>query len=392
MINNQNNQLNKYITMINVKFPDIDIFTNRDDDRTYMRDICESKELFTLVYDECNGFEFKPTKLAYVLFELQKYKDVVNDEFLKKFLSLKNIESMRKQLFKPDSRKRSLLWIASCEGHEDIVEALLIAGSKLESRTDGCTPLWIASSNGHENIVKVLINAGSKVEACNGEYTPLGVASSNGHVGVIKILINAKAKLTIRCKSNPLWIASSNGHLEVVKILLGLKAGVKKEDHKNTSTPLWIASCNGHENIVKALIYAGSNKEEINDGHTPLSIAKINKHVSVISILGGTVDDISLIDAVTSNNTSIVKRLLETGVSVDGFHQAFLNKNIDILRLLSLHVEVRYNTDCCPICLENVDGDDVITLKCGHSVHFTCQFLYMREGESSMCTVCRQTL
>ena len=62
------------------------------------------------------------------------------------------------------------LWIASQEGHTEIVELLINKGVAIDLvDKDGVTPLWIASDNGHKEIVKLLIGKGANANKVNLE-------------------------------------------------------------------------------------------------------------------------------------------------------------------------------------------------------------------------------
>ena len=56
------------------------------------------------------------------------------------------------------------LFLASWQGHTDIVNVLIVAGADVEiGRNDGMTPLMMASKRGHVDIVKILLAAGADV-------------------------------------------------------------------------------------------------------------------------------------------------------------------------------------------------------------------------------------
>ena len=90
------------------------------------------------------------------------------------------------------------LYIASQEGHLNVVEALLRAGAlPNKARTsDGNTPLYIASHGGHLNVVEALLRAGALPNSApNNGVTPLLIAAHQGHLKIIDILIREGADL-----------------------------------------------------------------------------------------------------------------------------------------------------------------------------------------------------
>eukprot|EP00951_Prasinocladus_malaysianus_P002303 scaffold16320_cov25-Prasinocladus_malaysianus.AAC.1 len=70
------------------------------------------------------------------------------------------------------------LWIASANGHLDVV-ATLRWRVKLEPRAiDGATALWVAAENGHEACVQSLIDGGAEVNVRSiDQRTPLHIAA-----------------------------------------------------------------------------------------------------------------------------------------------------------------------------------------------------------------------
>jgi len=65
-----------------------------------------------------------------------------------------------------------------------------------KANKDGFTPLYIASQEGHLDLVKLLIEKGAEINKIGkvGE-TPLYIASENGHLGVAKYLMQNVKKL-----------------------------------------------------------------------------------------------------------------------------------------------------------------------------------------------------
>jgi len=82
------------------------------------------------------------------------------------------------------------LFIASQNGHTEIVKALLTRGAAInQARTDGATPLLIASYNGHTATVQALLAAGANVnQACTDGATPLSIAAIRGHVEHMEVV------------------------------------------------------------------------------------------------------------------------------------------------------------------------------------------------------------
>ena len=64
------------------------------------------------------------------------------------------------------------------------------------------------------------------------------------------------------------------------------------------------------------------------------------------------------------------------------------NENYIFNYLNSLEKTKSFNEDC-PICIEKIDKNN-ITLPCGHSFHMDCIHVWLKEGDSMVCPVCRK--
>ena len=151
------------------------------------------------------------------------------------------------------SINRTPLWIA-CRGifvasnnnykcNLKVVQALLEQNDVdifLSKTPENISPLYVASEQGHADVVKALLlhrNKHYKREMYNyprsdtGE-TPLYAAAKNGHIDVVRQLINKDL--------NP------DVDLNEFKSLKG--------DIFDGATPIWVAACNAHEDVVEVLV------------------------------------------------------------------------------------------------------------------------------------------
>ena len=108
------------------------------------------------------------------------------------------------------------------------------------------------------------------------EQSLLYVASWNGHIDVVRKLLDAGADVGKPSKYGvtPLHVSSHNGEKEVVKLLLENGADVAATDFYG-DTPLHHAAVRSHNNdVIDLLVTGGSDDDKRNNrGETPLATA-----------------------------------------------------------------------------------------------------------------------
>lgn len=146
-----------------------------------------------------------------------------------------------------------LLYIASYQGHHQILEMLVRRRFDLNAQITGCSALHMASAEGHQSIVKILLDHGAHVDLQDylGEHSLLR-ASMNGHVPVVRTLLENGADVNAQSgerQRSALHTASENGHESIVQILLEHGANVDARDHMGQSALHLVSSGGGNYEV-----------------------------------------------------------------------------------------------------------------------------------------------
>ena len=254
----------------------------------------------------------------------------------------------------------SLLSVASREGHDQIVEMLLIQGADVNGQIDGWSALHFASRNGHESTVRILLDKSAHAGLqSQGGSTALLLALKTDHVGVAKLLLENGTNVNARDDDgySALHYAVMKDYESIVRLLLDLEADLDARD-QNGDHPLSLASKAGHESIVKLLLDHGADVNVRSVEHdTPLSLASKSGHESTVKLLLDHEADVnvrngkhdtSLLLASKKNHESTVKLLLDHGADVNA-----QNKRTDS----ALHMTARINNDAITKLLLDYGAD-----------------------------------
>jgi ankyrin repeat protein len=184
-----------------------------------------------------------------------------------------------------DSWRMTALHNASAQGSARAVAALLeadaAAGATVNAQdTYGRTALVLASVNGHEGAVRALLAGGARQGLLgNAGRTALHLAAANGHTGVVRLLCaapGAPVDAQDSDGSSPLLLASRNGSEDAVRILLARGAQQGLRDSGGMAA-LHQAASYGYAGIVEMLCTAPGAAAALalrdGKGRTPLAAA-----------------------------------------------------------------------------------------------------------------------
>lgn len=182
------------------------------------------------------------------------------------------------------------LFLASENGHLDVVKELIKQGAYINKGTDsGATPLLAASLNGHVKVVNELLDNRASIDQADNDdgNTPLHGASWYDYVDVVRALVEDGADVTVKDRNGdtPLHIASGEGFLDVVKALYQAGANINEVNNDN-DTPVSTAAHHGHLEVVKYLMEMGADIDlRDNEEMRPIDLASEENHINVVNLL-----------------------------------------------------------------------------------------------------------
>jgi ankyrin repeat protein len=136
---------------------------------------------------------------------------------------------------------------AAGTGNIEVVKQHLAAGTDVNAKDGGGTPLWYAADHGHKEVAELLIAKGADVNARDDVgRTPLHIAAIYGYKEIAELLIAKGADVNAKIEGGgtPLHIAAHLGHKEVAELLIAKGADVNAKiegGNAKWETPLDLA-------------------------------------------------------------------------------------------------------------------------------------------------------
>ena len=98
-------------------------------------------------------------------------------------------EPQKVVIVNPPQRPDISIYDAAWGGNIEAVKQHLAAGTDVNAKDSGWTPLTVAANNGHKEIVELLIAKGADVNAKDDDgYTPLDGAVDEGQIEIAALL------------------------------------------------------------------------------------------------------------------------------------------------------------------------------------------------------------
>ncbi|MFH4981776.1 hypothetical protein AB6A40_008485 [Gnathostoma spinigerum] len=189
-----------------------------------------------------------------------------------------------------DNEARTPLHYAALMGHLTMVEKLLAASAKNETRDCyGVSPAHYAAQRGHVEVVELLLRSvdGKEQYDSDGRSCLMWAVIANKETMVKYLLSNYEVDRNYRDKYGytALHHAAHVGSLELVKVLV--KHGWNIHDMDNSgATPLHLAAGKGYTDVVRLLIMIGANGECVDSqGRTPIFFACLGGQAHTLKVM-----------------------------------------------------------------------------------------------------------
>ena len=152
---------------------------------------------------------------------------------------------------------------AAKTGNIEAVQAHLAAGTNINAKDGGFTPLHLAIGN--KEIVQLLITKGADVNARSVVgWTPLQYATGDNKKDVVELLIAEGADVNAKGGiggGTSLYLAAMSGHKELVELLIAADADVNVRESQLGMTPLDMADDKGTADLLRK--HGGKTGEEL---------------------------------------------------------------------------------------------------------------------------------
>ena len=237
-------------------------------------------------------------KITFPLFKACGCGNITLVNILLKYLT-------EEQVNRQNNMGATALWIASCNGHLDIVLSLLQKGAKSNIQNlKGDSPLIPACQKGYVSVVEALIEAGASLDCYNkNRDNPIIICCRTGQNKVLEVLLKTLSKenldfilndMTNAAQIdgfNPILAAAEVNKVECINVLHSFGANINiKTSNDNPiikgATPLHLASHYNRFAAVKILLELNADINALTaDNSSSLHIAVKGKYLDIADYL-----------------------------------------------------------------------------------------------------------
>jgi len=303
-------------------------------------------------------------------------------------------------LNKQNNKGTTALWIASCNRHVDIVNALLDNGVNPNIPNEkGDTALIACCQKGNDLLIELLLNAGAKLNLHNrNRDNAVLICCRTGHAKSLEMILKySQLNDPTECESlmcqcaeidgfSPIFAATELDKAECIKVCVTY--GSKLEDRTANDnqiikggTPLHLACFRGALNAVRMLCELGANIVATTNvtGMTPLHLAIDGHYVDIVRYLFSIDKENKLTYVIDKEGRLPIYYANKLGNEVI-FEEFFTNKlGLLLEKVMSSSVEI-----------EKVCTNTLLTYGCSDTVYnynFTSEIIY-NNGLSLLSSAC----
>ncbi|KAI0222932.1 L-asparaginase [Lamellibrachia satsuma] len=221
---------------------------------------------------------------------VEEEKDLLEHSLIQKMAETMKISSAEEVKLLRDAIFPSLLCSAARQGNIDMLKELREAGADLSlGNSDGRTVLHIATCEGHIELVRYVLEYGASVHMRDRYgHSPLDDAIFFHRNDIIKLLRDTGAHLRLAPTRLGMMLCNSVVQEDVARIESWCLAGVNlNQGDYDRRTALHLAASLGCEDMVKFLLEHGADPHGKDAfGQTPIDEARKNNHTNVLKLLG----------------------------------------------------------------------------------------------------------
>ena len=213
------------------------------------------------------------------------------------------IKYTKQSIDRQNHKGTTLLWIASCNRHIDIVAELLnMKADPNVPNLKGDGPLVTACQKGNDSIVDLLLSCGARLDVYNHNRDgPVLITCRTGQSNILKKLLTIlkpdELKVVLKTYAEidqfiPLIAATELDKIECIKVCHKFGSDLETripEDNKMIpgGTALHLACFYGRVSATRTLIELGANlkSQTTIHKHTPLHLAIKNNHINTVRYL-----------------------------------------------------------------------------------------------------------
>ena len=278
------------------------------------------------------------------------------------------IKYSKQSIDRQNHKGTTMLWIACCNRHTDIVGELLnMKANPNIGNLKGDSPLIPSCQKGNDTIVDMLLEAGARLDVYNKNRDgPILICCRTGQAKILEKLFKTLSpealKETLKVYAEidgfaPLLAATELDKVECIKVCLKYGAPIEQRCEDNNKmipggTSLHLACYYGRQAATRCLVEEGADitSQTTVYRHTPIHLAIKNKHINAVRYLL-TLPNIRDCMELTDSDGRIPSYYAKAEGNESMLDEFFTNKLSMYMGKL-LHAEPEMEKRCCDVMLK----------------------------------------